>query len=43
MKPLRLLGMKLSTQFWKINSREILFVQDAAAPHFTTAAQSTEI
>jgi hypothetical protein len=35
---LRLLGMKISTQFWKMNSREIWFVQDAAAEHFSTAA-----
>jgi len=38
MKQLRLLGMKLSTQFWKIKSTEIWFGQDAAAPHFNTAA-----
>jgi hypothetical protein len=37
-KPLQLLGMNLSTQFWKINSREIWFLQDAAAQHFSTAA-----
>lgn len=37
-EPLRLPGMKLYTQFWKINGREIWFVQDAAAQHFSTAA-----
>jgi hypothetical protein len=37
MKPLWLLGKKLPTQSWRINSREIWFVQDNAAAQCSTA------